>query len=332
MNTTRISTALLILTIFSTGSLTVAQTKAEKYSKDVKAAPVESKTDSRLTRPSRKQALAALNIDARKIERDIIYGKADGVELKLDIYFPKETKGKLPVTVYVHGGGWQNGDKSFGAGAIAIGDLVKRGYLVVSINYRLAPAHKFPAQIEDVKCAIRFLRAHARDYNLDPKRVGVWGSSAGGHLVALLGTSDKKAGLEGKGGWADESSRVQAVVDMFGPADLTVEFAGGNQRVGQTVFGATTSKDEIMKRASPVTYISKDDPPFLILHGENDRLVPLSQSEVLHERLKAAGVSSKLVVVKNAGHGFAPEGGTPEPGRTELTRMIGDFFDQILKK
>jgi dipeptidyl aminopeptidase/acylaminoacyl peptidase len=119
---------------------------------------------------------------------------------------------------------------------------------------------------------------------------------------------------------------------MFGPADLTVEFAGGNQRVGQTVFGASSSKDEIMKRASPVTYVSKDDPPFLILHGDKDRLVPLSQSEILHERLKAAGVSSKLVVVKNAGHGFAPTGGIPDPSRAELTQMVGDFFDQTLKK
>jgi acetyl esterase/lipase len=264
--------------------------------------------------------------------RDVTYGKAEDVELKLDLYFPKETKGKLPVTVYVHGGGWQNGDKSMGAGAMAIGELVKRGYLVVSINYRLAPAHKFPAQIEDVKCAIRFLRAHAKDYNLDPKRIGVWGGSAGGHLVALLGTSDDKSGLEGKGGWAKESSRVQAVVDMFGPADLTVEFEGGGERIAKTVFGVSSSKDEAMKRGSPVTYISKDDPPFLILHGENDKLVPLSQSEELDKGLKAAGVSSKLVVVKNAGHGFMPTGGTPQPDRLELTQMIGDFFDKILKK
>ncbi len=236
------------------------------------------------------------------------------------------------MTVYVHGGGWQNGDKNSGAGAMAVGELVKRGYLVASVNYRLAPQYKFPAQIEDVKCAIRFLRAHAKEYNLDSKRIGVWGGSAGGHLVALLGTSDKNAGLEGKGGWPNESSRVQAVVDMFGPADLMVEFVGGNQRVGQTVFGATSLKDPVLKRASPVTYISEDDPPFLILHGEEDRLVPLSQSKELHERLKAAKVSSKLVVVKNAGHGFMPAGGVPDPNREELTGMIGDFFDQVLKK
>jgi acetyl esterase/lipase len=283
-------------------------------------------------RPNRRAELAGLAVDARKIDRDVTYGKAEGVELKLDLYFPKKAEGKLPVTVYVHGGGWQGGDKAAGAGAMAIGELVKRGYLVVSVNYRLAPAHKFPAQIEDVKCAIRFLRAHATEYNLDPKRIGVWGGSAGGHLVALLGTSDDKSGFEGKGGWADQTSRVQAVVDMFGPADFSMEFPGAKPETALNVFGATSRKDEVMKRASPVTYITKDDPPFLILHGESDLLVPLNQSEKLHERLKTTGVSSKLVVVKNAGHGFRPVDGTPKPSRDELIQMIADFFDQNLRK
>ncbi len=304
------------------------QTKAEP---EIISNVAEAKQD-HAARPQRRPGLAAPAVDARKIERDVIYGKADGVELKLDFYFPKKTEGKLPVTVYVHGGGWQNGDKGSGAGTMAIGELVKRGYLVASVNYRLAPTYKFPAQIEDVKCAIRFLRAQANEYNLDPKRIGVWGGSAGGHLVALLGTSDAKAGLEGKGGWADQSSRVQAVVDLFGPTDLTVEFPGGNARIAETVFGAASSKDEVMKRASPVTYITPDDPPYLILHGDSDRLVPLSQSEELHQRLRAAGVPSKLVVVKNAGHSFKPSGGTPQPDRQELTKMIADFFDQTLRK
>ena len=284
--------------------------------------------------PQRRRRLPLQPItDAAKVERDVTYGKVGEIELKLDIYFPRKTDGKpLPVAVYVHGGGWRNGDKAQGAGAMAIPELVKRGYLVCSINYRLAPEFKFPAQIEDTKCAIRYLRAHAKEYNLDPERIGVWGGSAGGHLAALLGTSDASSGLEGKGGWAEQSSRVQAVVDMFGPADLTVEFAGGNSQVGKNVFGASSIKDEVLKRASPVTYVSKDDPPFLILHGDQDRLVPLSQSEKLHERLKAAGVSSTLVVVKNAAHGFAPQGGEPSPNRMELSRMIGDFFDKALRK
>ncbi len=347
MKAISISFVLFACALLLAGSTTIAEDKTPQPTEKSSASSTnlpprksESEIDGATTnspgepaaRPNRRAGLAALAVDARKIEREVTYGKADEVELKLDLYFPRKREGKLPVTVYVHGGGWQNGDKGSGAGAMAIGELVKRGYLVASVNYRLAPAHKFPAQIEDVKCAIRFLRAHTNDYNLDPNRIGVWGGSAGGHLVALLGTSDASAGLEGKGGWAEQSSRVQAVVDMFGPADLTVEFPGGNSRVAQTVFGASSNADKVMKRASPVAYITKDDPPFLILHGDSDRVVPLSQSEKLHERLKTAGVDSTLVVVKNAGHSFKPEGGTPQPDRNELTQMIGDFFDRTLKK
>lgn len=266
-----------------------------------------------------------------KVERDITYGMADGVALKMDIYYPLSANGPVPALVYVHGGGWTMGDKALGAGILDVSELVARGYLVAAINYRLAPQYKFPVQIEDVKCAIRFLRAHAVNYEINPERIGVWGGSAGGHLVALLGTTGKSAGLEGSGGYDDQSSRVQAVVDMFGPADLTVFFEGNKSDLLQKVFGATDYKSEIVKRASPVTYVTSDDPPFLILHGEKDTLVPLSQSQILYDRLKAVGVPVTLVVVKNAGHGFQPAGGPISPTRIELTRMMADFFDRYLK-
>lgn len=266
------------------------------------------------------------------VKKDITYCAADGVALKMDLYFPNKSDGKpAPVAVYVHGGGWTSGDKGSGAGMIDVAELAARGYLVASVNYRLAPQYKFPAQIQDVKCAIRYLRANAATYNLDPNRISAWGGSAGGHLVALLGVTDAGAGLEGNSGYADQSSRVQAVVDMFGPADLTMEFDGANQRIGQQVFGASSNKDPILTRASPVTYISKDDPPFLILQGEKDTLVPPSQSQELYDRLKAGGVPATLVMVKNAGHGFAPTGGAISPTRAELTKMIADFFDKNLK-
>lgn len=266
------------------------------------------------------------------VQKDITYCTADGVPLKMDVYFPKKSDGKpAPVAVYVHGGGWTSGDKSSGAGMIDVAELVAQGYLVASVNYRLAPQYKFPAQIEDVKCAIRYLRTNAVAHNLDPNRIGAWGGSAGGHLVALLGVTDASAGFEGNGGYADQSSRVRAVVDMFGPADLMAEFDGANQRVGQQVFGASSNKDPLLTRASPVTYISKDDPPFLILQGERDTLVPPGQSQELYNRLKAGGVPATLVMVKNAGHGFAPTGGAISPTRAELTKMIADFFDENLK-
>ncbi|MEY2820121.1 MAG: Carboxylesterase NlhH [Chloroflexota bacterium] len=123
------------------------------------------------------------------VEKDTTYCTVDGVELKMDVYYPSQNNGRFPVTMYVHGGGWSSGDKAQGAGAIEIPELQKAGFLVVSVNYRLAPEYVFPAMIEDVKCAVRSLRAHAEEYNLDPNRIGVWGGSAGGHLVALLGTS-----------------------------------------------------------------------------------------------------------------------------------------------
>ncbi|MBI3660081.1 alpha/beta hydrolase fold domain-containing protein [Candidatus Acetothermia bacterium] len=262
------------------------------------------------------------------IDRDVTYCTADNVALKMDIYHPTPTS-NAPVAMYVHGGGWTSGDKRGGAGAIDIPELVARGYLVVSVNYRLAPQYKFPAMIEDVKCAIRFLRANAAKYNLNPNKMGAWGGSAGGHLVSLLGTTDASAGFEGNGGYADQSSRVQAVVDMFGPTDLPALFK--NPASAQQVFRTSDKNSEILQRASPVNWVSKDDPPFLILQGEKDDVVPPSQSQGFYDKLIATGVPATLVMVKNAGHGFAPVGGSISPTRQELTKMIGDFFDKYLK-
>ncbi|MBI3952209.1 MAG: alpha/beta hydrolase [Acidobacteria bacterium] len=266
-----------------------------------------------------------------RVDRDATYCIADGVALKMDIYYPMNASGPAPVAMYVHGGGWASGDKSQGAGVRDIPELVARGYLVAAINYRLAPQYKFPAMIEDCKCAVRFLHANAARYNLNPDRIGAWGGSAGGHLVSLLGLTDASARFEGSSGYTDQSSRVQAVVDMFGPTDLTVLFNGANPRTLERVFGTTDRSSETVKRASPVTWVSSDDPPFLILHGELDDLVPPSQSQLLYDRLIAAGVPATLVLVKNAGHGFAPVGGPISPTRPELTRMIADFFDRHLK-
>jgi acetyl esterase/lipase len=266
-----------------------------------------------------------------KVEKDVTYGNADNVALKLDIYYPKTAAGALPVVMYVHGGAWTQGEKDDGAGMSEIPELVRRGYLVVSVNYRLAPQHKFPAQIEDVKCAVRFLRAKASSYGLNPDKIGVWGGSAGGHLVALLGTSDVSAGLEGSGGYAYQSSRVQAVVDFFGPADLSVLFRGNRGALMDDVFGTSNADSQVLKLASPVTYISRDDPPFLIIHGDKDIVVPLNQSQILYDRLSAAGIPATLVVVKNAGHSFTPTGGSISPTRIEITTMVADFFDKYLK-
>jgi len=269
---------------------------------------------------------------AGTVERDVVYATVGGEALKLDVHRPDGPVGAPPVAVYVHGGGWTSGDKSTGAGFEDVPELLARGYLVVSVNYRLAPRFKWPAQIEDVKAAIRFLRANAGHFGLDPDRIGVWGGSAGGHLVAMLGVTDESAGFDTSGGNLGVSSRVRAVADLFGPADLTAADWGlARSATAYEVFGATSPSDPVLVEASPVTWVSLDDPPFLILHGDKDTVVPLSQSVTLDARLRAAGVESTLVVVRNGGHGFRPTGGEMVPGRSELSRMIADFFDRTVK-
>jgi len=265
-------------------------------------------------------------------ERDVTYCTVDGVALKMDIYYPASADGLWPVVLYVHGGAWVRGSKSEGAG---MGDqfaLTAAGFLYVAIDYRLAPEYKFPAMIEDAKCAVRYLRAHSMEYNLDPERIGALGGSAGGHLVSLLGLSDPSAGWD-VGQYLDQSSRVQAVVDYFGPSDLTVSSfdteENGNNAV--EVFGTDDPNDPALAAASPVTYITSDDPPFLILHGNKDTAVPIAQSQILYDQLTAAGVPATFVIVRNAGHGFAPTGGTISPTRQEISQMVVNFFNQHLK-
>lgn len=260
--------------------------------------------------------------------RDVTYCTVGRVDLKMDVYLPDNSySASRPAVVYVHGGGWVSGDKRSGAGSLDISELIGRGYVVASLNYRLAPQYKFPAQIEDVKCAIRSLRANSAIHHINPDHIGAWGGSAGGHLVSLLGVTDQSAGFD-VGQYLEQSSRVQAVVDYFGPSDLTSSDFGSAQRQQiLTVFGST----DALGSASPITYITKDDSPFLIVQGELDTTVPPHQSQELYDRLGAAGVPATLVMVKNAGHSFKPVGGPISPTRPEITKMMADFFDRQLR-
>ena len=262
---------------------------------------------------------------------DVVYCTMDGIRLTMDIYLPAGAQvGSRPAVVYLHGGGWVGGDKRKGNGLADIPELVKRGYLVASVNYRLATRARFPAQIQDVKCAVRYLRAHAADYALDSQRIGAMGGSAGGHLVSLLGLTDSIAGFD-EGEHLDQSSRVSAVIDMFGPADLTSDDMNLLSRyLRYRALGVWPGHSPILARASPVNYIKTPAPPFLILQGEQDDVVPAAQSRLFYERLKAAGVDVQLVMVKNANHNFAPTGGPVQPSRAEITWLIADFFDQKL--
>lgn len=267
---------------------------------------------------------------------DVTYGVADGVELKMSIYLPLEAQRKLvPVVVCVHGGAWKTGRKS-GLGSPVLALLVQRGFAVAAIDYRLAPEFRFPAQIEDCKCAVRFLRAHSVLLNIDRNSIGAMGESAGGHLVALLGLTDTNM-FEGNGGWQRESSRVQAVADLFGPTDLETshwDFKDHSEYkwTAKNVFGATREGDPAMIRASPVNYISSNAPPFFILHGDMDNVVPVTQSIELYNKLKAAGDPATLLIVKNLSHGAPPPGLTPEPSEEQFYEAIVNFFERTLKR
>ena len=239
------------------------------------------------------------------------------------MYVPKGD-GPFPLILWVHGGGWEGGSKDGGGPVV---NLVGRGYVVASTNYRLSRHAPFPAQIHDVKGAVRYLRANAKKYKIDPDRIGVAGASAGGHLVALLGTSGDVKELEGDVGPKDVSSRVQCVIDFFGPTDL-LKLSPANAKenpVTRLLGGSTKDKRELAVSANPITYVSKGDPPILIVHGDKDPVVPLSQSELLHDALKKAGVDATLKVVPEAGHGngiFTPE----------LAKEYVEFFEKHLKK
>lgn len=260
------------------------------------------------------------------IETNITYCTVDGVDLKMDVYYPQSTDELLPVAMYVHGGGFTGGDKQAGSGKPFIQPLVNSGYLVVSVNYRLAPQYPFPAPIEDVKCAIRSLRANAGKYNLDVNRIGVFGSSAGGQLVSLLGTMDASAGMEGNGGYLEQSSRVHAVVSMAGPSDLTLICSLLSEEY--KVFCQDT---EALLAYSPLSYVSPDDPPFLLLHGELDTIVSPIHSELLLDKLTDAGVPVRLTMVQNAAHVFSPRNGEMQPSLEELFNIVIRFFNAVLK-
>lgn len=258
-------------------------------------------------------------------------GKPRSISQTMDLFLPldKSIKPPYPVVIWIHGGSWLHGDKKMDCLA---GQLFARKYAIASVNYRLTSEAGFPAQINDMKAAVRFLRANARKYKLDPDRIGVWGVSAGGYLAAMLGTSADIKDLEGSAGHNNQSSRVQAVVDWCGPTDLnTVQSqAGPNNKIrfdgpGTAVYnlmGARMDKKSLAS-ASPVTYASKDDPPFLIMHGDVDDAIPPAQSEELYQSLKQAKVDASYHLLTGYGHSFAAP---------EHYKLVEDFFARTLEK
>jgi acetyl esterase/lipase len=265
--------------------------------------------------------------EARTV-RDLSYfeGSNDPAQT-LDLYLPAKQKSdkKLPLLVWIHGGGWRAGSK---ADVPAPTALALNGYAVASLNYRLTDRAKFPAQILDCKTAIRYLRKHADEYGIDADRIGVWGASAGGHLVALLGTTNDSKEFDRVGGNLDVSSRVEAVCDICGPSDLTTikQQCGPDYRLKDMVRtflgGDPEEVKDIALDASPVAHVAPGNPPFLIMHGDHDELVPYEQGKELYNALKKAQVDARLFTAKGGTHGFMN-------GQTVIEAK--NFFDQKLK-
>jgi len=283
------------------------------------------------------------------IERNVKYGQVDAGQasagqggagqasagaraLVLDVLRPADpASSELPVVVFIHGGGWRQGDKS--GGSRMLEPLVATGnYVGISVGYRLSKEATFPAQIHDCKGAIRWIRANAQRLGADSRKIGVWGSSAGGHLASLVGTSGDVKSLEGDCGNPEMSSRVACVVDFCGPSDFLalIKFQrngppaprNADSPESQLLGGRIADRQELAMDASPVTYATRDDPPFLIVHGTADPLVPFNQAERLYASLATVGARPTMLRIERGGHSIGGE---------EVLARVQAFFDRHLR-
>ncbi len=270
------------------------------------------------------------------VEEGIPYSGCDSLAKTLIIAYKGGIEEPRPAIIHFHGGGWRQGKASRGTAVRFAGE----GFVGISIHYRLSQEAVFPAAVHDCKTAVRWARAHADRYGIDPDRIGVFGGSAGGHLAALVGLSAGDEYLEGDGPYREYPSEVQAVVENYGPTD----FLQMNDPPGRMDHDAPDSPEsafmggpiqdipERVRKANPITYVNTGDPPVLIIHGRKDMSVPFHQSELLFQALQAAGVIAELVPVENAGHGFKPEhaGETITPDREEINAMQVAWFRKHL--
>lgn len=272
------------------------------------------------------------NPDYRTVRNQDYVGEGNQRQM-LDLFLPRGKSDKpRPLVVYIHGGGWRAGSKEGGFGRLRP-FLEETEFAGAAINYRLTNEASWPAQIHDCKAAIRWLKAHAGEYGYDADRIAVWGTSAGGHLVGMLGVSGDVPGLEGKlGKHLDQESGVTCVVNYFGPSNLltmddfptSIKHSAADSPEGKLVGGALLEKKKITVNASPVTHVSAGDAPMLLAHGTRDKLVPYQQSVEFSERLRKEGVEFVFITMDGAGHGFRSE---------ELTRRVRAFLaSQLMGK
>lgn len=263
---------------------------------------------------------------------NIVYSEIANKSLKLHLLIPMHLDENLPLIIFIKGGGWgmHHPQKSFSFIPQLV-QFAKKGYVVASVEHRTSHDAKFPAQLHDIKAAVRFLKENAGLYHIDPARVGVWGSSSGGHLAALLGTSGGVEHLEGNVGVGNTSSNVQAVVDWYGPTDFSqmskypgeIDYDAPDSPESFLIGGPIQENIEKVQQANPITYITPDDPPFLIMHGDKDKRVPYHQSVLLYNALKKANVDVTMYKIRGAGHG-----GFSQP---VILNTVQQFFDKHLK-
>jgi len=238
--------------------------------------------------------------DNVKVTPEIEYGRAGGKSLQLDLYEPKAPHPATPAIVLIHGGAWRGGKRSdYRYYCLR---FAEQGYVVATISYRLVKEAPFPAAVQDAKCAVRWMRANAAKYHVDPNKIAVMGGSAGGHLAMMVGYTADSPELEGDGGNPGVSSRVQAVINFYGPTDLTTPFARGNSVVVDFIGKPYDEAPDQYKLASPLAHLRKGAPPTLTLHGTIDDVVPIDQADMLEKRLTELRIPHEYVRLEGWPH------------------------------
>jgi acetyl esterase/lipase len=257
---------------------------------------------------------------------DIPYLVGGSPRQTLDFYLPDQARSPLPAVLWIHGGAWECGDKH----PCPVREFAERGYVIASVGYRLSDEAAFPFQLQDCKSSVRWLRAHAAEYGIDPTRIGVWGESAGGHLAALLGTTGLTRDFD-VGDHLDQSSEVQCVVNWFGPVDFlewgapfSPSMDSPESPVYRLLGGPISQNREKARSAGPLHHVHGRSAPFFTVHGDQDDIVPLVQSQRLHRALQDAGVESTLQVIPDAGHS------TAEFNLPERLEEIAEFLSRHL--
>lgn len=263
-------------------------------------------------------------------EKNIEYSNPDDQHLQLNMARPKEGAGPFPAVICIHGGGFRAGTRE-GFNGLCL-QLAERGYVAVTVSYRLAPKHQFPAAVYDVKAAVRWMRANAEKYQIDPDRIGTTGGSAGGHLAQFLGVTSGVKKFEGDGGNAEYSSSVKCVVNFYGPSDFTKSYdASVDAKYVLPLFLGGNLEQERHRHieSSPLYWVTPEAAPTLFVHGTKDAYVAHEQAEWIVERMKAADVEATLMTIEDGDHGFRTS--SPEV-KEKIKKARFEFFDKHLKK